>query len=150
VPFTQASEPLKDLLREFSPTAAAVHPEYPFYLQNDGLWQRHPPLAVTPARGRLAPDSDAADDQNDTSCTLARVPQARWPPAPSPVGRGHVVAGDGFLRANVRSCGAGVLLRASDSASARGFASRRSWHRSSTGERGRTDRVARQGLTFFT
>ncbi len=38
-----SDEPLRDLLREFSPTGPALHPEYPFfYLQNDvyGDWTR--------------------------------------------------------------------------------------------------------------
>jgi putative restriction endonuclease len=55
VRFADAIEPLKDLLREFSPTGPALHPEYPFfYLQNDGLWRLDAPLQVSPGRSPSA------------------------------------------------------------------------------------------------
>ena len=55
VAFSEAAGPLKGLLREYSPTGPALHPEYPFfYLQNDGLWQLDPPITVPPGRSPSA------------------------------------------------------------------------------------------------
>ena len=55
VSFVDAADPLKDLLREFSPTGPALHPEYPFfYLQNDGLWQLDATLELAPGRSPSA------------------------------------------------------------------------------------------------
>ena len=55
ISFADAAEPLKDLLREYSPTGSALHPEYPFfYLQNDGLWTLDPAVTTAPGRSPSA------------------------------------------------------------------------------------------------
>lgn len=39
VPFSEIDRDLTELLREFGPSRASYHPEYPFWrLQNDGVW----------------------------------------------------------------------------------------------------------------
>jgi putative restriction endonuclease len=59
--FAEVSDPLKDLLREFSPTGRALHPEYPFfYLQNDGLWELSPSMTVSSGRSPSAGQLRAA------------------------------------------------------------------------------------------
>jgi putative restriction endonuclease len=61
VSFREASDPVRNLLREFSPTGPALHPDYPFfYLQNDGLWQLDPPVVVRPDRSLSAGQLRAA------------------------------------------------------------------------------------------
>jgi putative restriction endonuclease len=50
------------LLREYSPTGSALHPEYPFFhLQSDGLWQVNPPITTASGRSPSAKQMRVAD-----------------------------------------------------------------------------------------
>ncbi len=45
--FSEAEIPLAELLRDFAPSRARLHPEYPFVrLQNDGVWVLQTPLKI--------------------------------------------------------------------------------------------------------
>jgi putative restriction endonuclease len=72
LPFKSHERALRDLLKEFGPSAKTVHPEYPFWwLQTDGLWQVH---SDRPMRSR--------ESNSDPTITELRLSNARgqFPP----------------------------------------------------------------------
>ena len=56
LPFSKFEKPLTELLKEFGPTRAAHHPEYPFWrLQNDELWQVESNRSLVPRKSNTDP-----------------------------------------------------------------------------------------------
>jgi putative restriction endonuclease len=58
LPFSEIEQPLKNLLKNFGPTRAKYHPEYPFFrLQNDNIWEiiSDKPIHIKPGRGDAPP-----------------------------------------------------------------------------------------------
>jgi putative restriction endonuclease len=77
--FSEVSDPLKDLLRDFSPTSRVLHPEYPFFhLQTDGLWRVSPPINVpssgSPTAGQLRAAHAVGTLPEDFAQALRRDP----------------------------------------------------------------------------
>lgn len=65
VPFREVEEPLRDLLRDFGPTRAQYHPEYPFWrLQNDGVWVLDRPDDLVRRRCNSDPTLTSLRDEN--------------------------------------------------------------------------------------
>ena len=55
ISFSEVEGPLTELLRDFGPSRARFHPEYPFVrLQNDGIW-----VLQTPTDTQFAPSQDS-------------------------------------------------------------------------------------------
>jgi putative restriction endonuclease len=77
VAFSEAEDPLKELLREYSPTGTWLHPEYPFfYLQNDGLWQLERLINVPPGRSPSAGQLRSANAVGSRKPTS--IADSRW------------------------------------------------------------------------
>jgi putative restriction endonuclease len=58
LPFSEIEQPLKNLLKNFGPTRAKHHPEYPFLrLQKDKIWEviADEPIHIKPGRGDAPP-----------------------------------------------------------------------------------------------
>lgn len=72
VPFTSVEAPLRNLLRDFGPTRANHHPEYPFWrLQNDGIWT----LDGTDGLVRRASNSDPTLTSLRSQNPVGRFPE---------------------------------------------------------------------------